>query len=215
MASRGTLPLYYKNSKLTSGLSGPAKSWKDNYLLVVVFVGFIILIAGTFWFLPPMGDKDADYEKTYGRFTGNPAAYMTDPVIPSEPTLEPPEATVKSVNAGGGEEVREPVNGREPEEGEEAVKGEMVEGGNEKDSEVRKNSQVPVKLEDIIAKEKEMERPQSFEKAMSEPPTVATVVADTAVKKEPAVVPVSRQTDDIVAEERMKKVVEVRERVGG
>ena len=220
MASRGTLPLYYKNSKPTSGLSGPAKSWKDNYLLVVVFVGFIILIAGTFWFLPPMGDKDADYEKTYGRFTGNPAAYMTDPVIPSEPTLEPPEATVKSVNAqethaGGGEEAREPANGREPEGGEEAVKGEMLERGNEKDSEVRKNSQVPVKLEDIIAKENDVKRPQLFEKAKSEPPTVANVVADTAVKKEPAVVPVSRQTDDIVAEERRKKVVEVRERVGG
>lgn len=87
MASHGTLPLYYKNSKPTGLSAGPGKSWKDNYLLVVVFVGFVILIAGTFWFLPPLDDKDSDYEKTYGRFTGNAA--ITDAVIPTEPTLVP------------------------------------------------------------------------------------------------------------------------------
>ena len=89
MASQGTLPYYYKNSKPVGLVSGPGKTWKDNYLLVVVFVGFVILIAGTFWFLPPLEGEDSDYEKTYGRFTGNAASYITDVVVPSEPTLAP------------------------------------------------------------------------------------------------------------------------------
>ena len=101
MASHGSLPLYYKNSKPTGLSSGPGKSWKDNYLLVVVLVAFVILIAGTFWFLPPLDDKDSDYEKTYGRFTGNAASYITDVVVPSEPTLVPPGATRWRVGGGG------------------------------------------------------------------------------------------------------------------
>lgn len=221
MASHGSLPLYYKNSKPT-GLSGPAKSWKDNYLLVVVFVGFIILIAGTFWFLPPLEDKDADYEKTYGRFTGNPAAYITDPVIPSEPTLEPPEVTEKEKptekigveidevvgmkrpeeeEGGRGKErgrdrerVREKERGKEEEEGKEGGKDE------EKEREDGPKQTVHVKPpseghNDVISFRKETDPP-------SEPSRSSETVR-------PVVGGASNQPPDPEAEERKRKVVEV------
>ena len=38
------LPLYYKNSKPTG--PPPSKKWKEYYLIGILFVAFIILIAG-------------------------------------------------------------------------------------------------------------------------------------------------------------------------
>lgn len=213
MASHGTLPLYYKNSKPT-GLSGPAKSWKDNYLLVVVLVGFLILIAGTFWFLPPLGDKDGDYEKTYGRFMGNPASYITDVVIPSEPTLEPPEATGKA--EGGNGEVGE---------------RRLTEEGGRKNAGMEPNEpkvEEPVRLE-----EKGRGQVQSFHKqppstseattepTTSEPPSSLEPLEqddpdeESKEKEEPSEVRggekgvVDEVASDPEAEERRKKVVEV------
>lgn len=191
MASNGSLPLYYKNFKPT-GLPGPAKSWKDNYLLVVVFVGFIILIAGTFWFLPPLEDKDADYEKTYGRFTGNPAAYITDPVIPSEPTLEPPESTGKKKLT---EELEPPgVNIEE-------VVGEKPEDKGEREREERPKE--PVHLPDIN-KDKGA---NLFQKHSTDPPSDASSPSETV---RPVMVGgVAKPVADPEAEERKQKIVEV------
>ena len=160
MASHGSLPLYYKNSKPT-GLSGSAKSWKDKYLIVVVFVGFIILIAGTFWFLPPLEDKDGDYEEAYGRFTGNPASYITDPVIPSEPTLEPPETTGKGLEKGGegGD-----VGAAKERPNDEEKKREMKAWGEE-------DSKEPIHLEDLIQEEiHDRGEVESFKKHRLDPP---------------------------------------------
>ena len=235
MASHGSLPLYYRNSKPT-GLPGPTKSWKDNYLLVVVFVGFIILIAGTFWFLPPLEDKDADYEKTYGRFTGNPSSYITDPAIPSEPTLEPPEATEKDegrgrkkgwkgVGVGMAEEERLHRHGEREEEG-----GSKVE--------FEKNVKPPIRLESLIGDEDRERKVEIFEKHQSDPPREEKSPPDTdnppdannppewavennegdsdAAAAVNGVEHVDTPTDeakeqvqDIVTEERRRKVVEV------
>ena len=232
MASHGSLPLYYRNSKPT-GLPGPTKSWKDNYLLVVVFVGFIILIAGTFWFLPPLEDKDADYEKTYGRFTGNPSSYITDAVIPSEPTLEPPEATEK--DEGGGREER--WKGVEVGVVEERPHrhGERGEEEGEKEVEFEKNVKPPVRLEELIG---DGNRGREFEKHRGGPPREETSppdpddppdannppegvvdnnegnvdVAAAMNEAEDVDTPTDEakeQVQDIVTEERRRKVVEV------
>ena len=210
-----SLPLYYKNSKPV-GLPSASKSWKDNYLLVVVLVGFLILIAGTFWFLPPLEDKDADYERTYGRFTGNPASYITDPVIPSEPTLEPPEATGRE--GGKGEAGRGAVvGGNIPEEGKEGGRKE-VEGVERGGKEEGRKVVSPVKLEDLIAQEEgKKEGVQVFDKqgslasdtATSESQTDKTEELETReVETEKEGVGVA-QVVDPVNEERRRKVVEV------
>lgn len=196
MASNGSLPLYYKNFKAT-GLSGPAKSWKDNYLLVVVFVGFIILIAGTFWFLPPLEDKDADYEKTYGRFTGNPAAYITDPVIPSEPTLEPPESTEKKKTT---EELEPPgINIKE-------VVGEKPDDKGEEEEEREREERLkePVYLSDLDKEDKEA---KLFEKHATDLPSDASSPSEAV--RPVAVGGAAKPVTDPEAEERKQKVVEV------
>lgn len=209
-----SLPLYYKNSKPV-GLPSASKSWKDNYLLVVVLVGFLILIAGTFWFLPPLEDKDADYERTYGRFTGNPASYITDPVIPSEPTLVPPEATARE--GGKSEEGKGVVVGVNiPEEGKEGGRQE-VEGEEQGGKEVERKVATPMKLEDLIAQEEGKNGPQVFDKqgspatdtAAGEPQTDRTEVVETReAETEREGVGVA-QVVDPVNEERRRKVVEV------
>ena len=198
------------------GLPSASKSWKDNYLLVVVLVGFLILIAGTFWFLPPLEDKDADYERTYGRFTGNPASYITDPVIPSEPTLVPPEATARE--AGKGEEGKGVVVGVNiPEEGKEGGRKEVEgkeQGGKDEDRKVA----TPMKLEDLIAQEEGKKKgPQVFDKQDS--PTTGTAASESQTDRMEVIE--TRETDteregggvaqvvDPVNEERRKKVVEV------
>ena len=209
MASHGTLPLYYKNSKPT-GLPGPAKSWKDNYLLVVVLVAFLILIAGTFWFLPPLGDKDADYERTYGRFTGNPASYITDVVIPSEPTLVPPEATGNRETAGGqGEKELDGNGGRGGEPGIKEVIDPIQVGDVEKgDRQVKEFDKHPPSTEhsETTTSEPpsspESSRPPEQEGGVGEG---GNVVAAEEGGEEMAADPVL----DPVAEERRKKVVEV------
>lgn len=215
MASHGSLPLYYKNSKPT-GLPGPTKSWKDNYLLVVVFVGFMILIAGTFWYLPPLEDKDSDYEKTYGRFTGNPSSYITDVVIPSEPTLEPPEATAEVSQEEEGH--LEDVGGRV--EDDDMV---VIDGVEIKDNVDKFVENVPVRLEDLIG-EKDA---QIFEKQPSEttgppettrPPETERPPEENKVNEHhnegaPAVYVVPADSEDgakdLEADERRRKVVEV------
>lgn len=212
MASHGSLPLYYKNSKPT-GLSGPAKSWKDNYLLVVVFVGFIILIAGTFWFLPPLEDKDADYEKTYGRFTGNPSAYITDPVIPSEPTLEPPEATEKEkptekigvyinevVDMKRPGEVVGEGRGREEGRWREEERGRGKEGRKEEGGEKEDIPKEPLHVKPPSEEHNE------FKKHQTDPPSETSRPSETV---RPAVGGASNQAPDPEAEERKRKVVEV------
>ena len=214
MASHGILPLYYKNSKPT-GLSGPTKSWKDNYLLVVVFVGFLILIAGTFWFLPPLEDKDADYEKTYGRFTGNPASYMTDVGIPSEPTLEPPEATE---NVEGGRIV--PAVWKEEKEGkEEGGKVDSLKDGKEigvAEVEQGDRLKVPVRLEDIkVGGQGEM-----FQKRPPESPRPPAEGGhpEPSEERDPVkvVLDITDEEADVdgvsdtEAEERRKKIIDVR-----
>ena len=140
MASHGTLPFYYKNSRPTGLSAGPGKSWKDNYLLVVVFMGFVVLIAGTFWFLPPLDDKDSDYEKTYGRFAGN-AAITDAVVIPTEPTLVPSEEPGRR-----GKEEREEKDWEGEREG--------GEGGRKEGREIMEVVKQPVPLEDLIKEDK-------------------------------------------------------------
>ena len=137
MASHGTLPLYYKNSRPTGLSAGPGKSWKDNYLLLVVFMGFVVLIAGTFWFLPPLDDKDSDYEKTYGRFAGN-AAITDAVVIPTEPTLVPSEEPGR--------------RGKEEKHWEGEKEG--GEGGRKEESEIIEVVKQPVQLKDLIKEDK-------------------------------------------------------------
>ena len=156
MASRGTLPLYYKNSRPVGLPAGPGKSWKDNYLLAVVFVGFVILIAGTFWFLPPLDDKDSDYEKTYGRFTGNAA--ITDAVMPTEPTLVPSQDTGRR---GEGGEVGEVLH-----EGGRMERGENVE--------VVKQ---PIRIKDLVEAQKPV---QVFDKNLRPPSAMSRETPQTS-----------------------------------
>jgi mannosyl-oligosaccharide alpha-1,2-mannosidase len=231
MASHGSLPLYYRNSKPT-GIPGPTKTWKDNYLLLVVFVGFIVLIAGTFWFLPPLEEKDADYEKTYGRFTGNPASYITDLVIPSEPTLVPPEASEKD-ERGGREKEGNGVGVGVDEDRQPHRVSEREDDGRNK-VEIERNDRKPVHLEDLIGDERREKEVEMFNKHRSDPPRVETsppaetsppdtenppegnekeVAAPAAANEaEHVATPTdeaSERVQDIVAEERRRKIVEM------
>lgn len=76
------LPLYYKNGKPV----GPPtpRRWKEVYLLFIVFVGFIIMIAGVLWFVPPV--EDDEWRSTYYGF--NPSAVTDVAGMPYRPTLE-------------------------------------------------------------------------------------------------------------------------------
>ena len=210
-----SLPLYYKNSKPV-GLPVSAKTWKDNYLLVIVLVGFMVLIAGTFWFLPPVEDKDTDYERTYGRFTGNPAAYITDAVVPSEPTLFPP---VTSRRVEDRKEEKEKERGKVTESVTESKAPVTVksDGKDEKKEQKEEKVKFPVKLEDLIRKEEKQRKKESvvtFNKHSS-------LSSETSERKMKGADKVEGKKEeemavvDPVNEERRKKIVEVRGRMGG
>ena len=204
-----SLPLYYKNSKPV-GLPVSAKTWKDNYLLVIVLVGFMVLIAGTFWFLPPVEDKDSDYERTYGRFTGNPAAYITDAVAPSEPTLFP------SVTSRRVEDRKEEVERGKVTEAVTQSKAQVTTQNDGKDEKKEEEEKVklPVKLEDLIRAEEKQRKAKegvSFNKHSS-PSSETSEGKMNGENKVEGGKEEGTAVVDPVNEGRRKKVVEVRER---
>ena len=95
------LPLYYKNSKPTG--PPPSKKWKEYYLIGILFVAFIILIAGVLWFVPDV-EVNLSYDRAYDSFTGG--IDTTQPTLLSEPTLTPTE--VPSLEPGNGNILRKP-----------------------------------------------------------------------------------------------------------
>ena len=79
------LPLYYKNGK---PVGPPSKRWKENYLFLLVFVAFVVLLTGNLWFVPNVDESTTEYGRSYDKF--NPSGVTTSiNVAPSEPTLAP------------------------------------------------------------------------------------------------------------------------------
>ena len=59
------LPLYRTSLRPRQAST---KRWKEYYLLVILFVGFIVLFAGVLWFVPNV-EEDLNYKKAYQTFT--------------------------------------------------------------------------------------------------------------------------------------------------
>ena len=78
------LPLYYKNGK---PVGPPVKRWKENYLFLLVFVAFVVLLAGNLWLVPESGESSTEYSKF------NPSGVLSSLTLePSLATLiEPPD----------------------------------------------------------------------------------------------------------------------------
>jgi len=95
------LPLYYKNSKPTG--PPPSKKWKEYYLIGILFVAFIILIAGVLWFVPDV-EVNLSYDRAYDSFTGG--LDTTQPTLLSEPSLT--HTDVPSLEPGNVKVVKNP-----------------------------------------------------------------------------------------------------------
>lgn len=54
------LPLYYKNGK---AVAPPLKRWKENYLFLLVFVAFVVLLTGNLWLVPEPDESSTEYSK--------------------------------------------------------------------------------------------------------------------------------------------------------
>lgn len=78
------LPLYYKNSKPTGPSQYASKKWKEYYLIGILFVAFIVLIAGVLWFVPDT-EVYQSFDRAYNSFTGG--VDSTQPTLLSEPKL--------------------------------------------------------------------------------------------------------------------------------
>ena len=77
------LPLYHRSPRF-----GPPTSrrWKENYLLLLILVAFVMLVAGTWWYIPSLESEDDEYEKVYNKF--NPTVNLQGRnVAPPLPTL--------------------------------------------------------------------------------------------------------------------------------
>ena len=83
--SMAQLPLYYKNSKPTGPAQYASKKWKEYYLIGIVFVAFVVLIAGILWFVPDT-EVFQNFDRAYSSFSAG--LDSTQPTLLSEPKLD-------------------------------------------------------------------------------------------------------------------------------
>lgn len=83
--SMAQLPLYYKNSKPTGPAQYASKKWKEYYLVGILFVAFVVLIAGVLWFVPDT-EVYQSFDRAYSSFSAG--LDSTQPTLLSEPKLE-------------------------------------------------------------------------------------------------------------------------------
>lgn len=83
--SMAQLPLYYKNSKPTGPAQYASKKWKEYYLIGILFVAFVVLIAGILWFVPDT-EVFQNFDRAYSSFSAG--LDSTQPTLLSEPKLD-------------------------------------------------------------------------------------------------------------------------------